>query len=300
MAVRIVTDSAATSRRAWSTRSASRSCRSRSASATRSSSTATSCRTDEFWRRLAHLARCCPRPRRRRRARSRSGSASSSPTAPTGIVCINLSSRLSATMQSAQVAAKAARGRRARSRSSTRSPCRWASATCASPRRERAADGGSARRRSCEQAPTGADRTKLFGALDTLEYLKRGGRIGNAQATPRRVLSIKPVDRGPRRRRRGGRQGPHPRRRRSPSSPSKARGRADPQNLAVLHGRRPTSTSSSTARAETVPRDQIDRRPDRPGDRHPRRSPRDRRRLGRGQLNANVAAGRHGIARPDH
>ena len=37
------------------------------------------------------------------------------------------------------------------------------------------------------------DRTRLFGALDTLEYLKQGGRIGNAQALLGSMLSIKPV-----------------------------------------------------------------------------------------------------------
>ncbi len=36
-------------------------------------------------------------------------------------------------------------------------------------------------------------RTRLFGALDTLEHLRRGGRIGAAQALLGGVLSIKPV-----------------------------------------------------------------------------------------------------------
>ena len=37
------------------------------------------------------------------------------------------------------------------------------------------------------------DRTKLFGSLDTLEFLKRGGRVGNARALLGSMLSIKPV-----------------------------------------------------------------------------------------------------------
>jgi DegV family protein with EDD domain len=37
------------------------------------------------------------------------------------------------------------------------------------------------------------ERSKLFAALDTLEFLKRGGRIGNAKALLGTVLSIKPV-----------------------------------------------------------------------------------------------------------
>ena len=38
-----------------------------------------------------------------------------------------------------------------------------------------------------------AQRTRLFGALDTLEHLRRGGRIGAAQALLGGMLSIKPV-----------------------------------------------------------------------------------------------------------
>jgi DegV family protein with EDD domain len=38
-----------------------------------------------------------------------------------------------------------------------------------------------------------ARRTRLFGALDTLEHLRRGGRIGAAQALLGGMLSIKPV-----------------------------------------------------------------------------------------------------------
>jgi DegV family protein with EDD domain len=36
-------------------------------------------------------------------------------------------------------------------------------------------------------------RTKVFGALDTLENLKKGGRIGGAQAMIGSILSIKPI-----------------------------------------------------------------------------------------------------------
>jgi DegV family protein with EDD domain len=37
------------------------------------------------------------------------------------------------------------------------------------------------------------DKCKLWGALDTLENLKKGGRIGGAKAMLASVLSIKPV-----------------------------------------------------------------------------------------------------------
>ncbi len=36
-------------------------------------------------------------------------------------------------------------------------------------------------------------RTRVFGALDTLENLKKGGRIGNARALLATALSIKPI-----------------------------------------------------------------------------------------------------------
>ena len=38
-----------------------------------------------------------------------------------------------------------------------------------------------------------ADRTRVFGALDTLDNLKKGGRIGNAKALLATALSIKPI-----------------------------------------------------------------------------------------------------------
>jgi len=37
------------------------------------------------------------------------------------------------------------------------------------------------------------DRTRVFGALDTLDNLKKGGRIGNAKAMLATALSIKPI-----------------------------------------------------------------------------------------------------------
>jgi DegV family protein with EDD domain len=37
------------------------------------------------------------------------------------------------------------------------------------------------------------DRTRVFGALDTLENLKKGGRIGNAKALLATALAIKPI-----------------------------------------------------------------------------------------------------------
>ncbi|MET0902252.1 MAG: DegV family protein [Acidimicrobiales bacterium] len=107
------------------------------------------------------------------------------------VVCINLSAELSATMQSAQNAAKATEGdldvRVVDSRSIT-------------------AGLGTQVMLAAEAAASGASvgdvvalvddlaaRTHVFGALDTLDNLKKGGRIGGAQALVGSLLSIKPI-----------------------------------------------------------------------------------------------------------
>src|SRR5690606_38545588 len=44
-----------------------------------------------------------------------------------------------------------------------------------------------------ERAESLCSRTNLFGAIDTLEYLERGGRIGRAQALLGSLLNMKPI-----------------------------------------------------------------------------------------------------------
>ena len=122
------------------------------------------------------------------------------------------------------------------------------------------------------------DRTRVFGALDTLENLKKGGRIGNAKALLATALSIKPIievadgvveQHGKQRTRSkalaflvdkvGLLPGPH-------REPRRAARRLDR-----------TSTSSSP---RSVPTRRGDRgRPDRTGHRRPRRPRHDRRRV---------------------
>ena len=109
----------------------------------------------------------------------------------TGIVVIALSSSLSATMQSAVNAAKEMAGeidvRVVDSRNASLGVGLTA-VDCA----ERAAAGD-----SIDQIVAMAERlvprTHVFGALDTLENLKKGGRIGGAKAFLATTLSIKPV-----------------------------------------------------------------------------------------------------------
>ena len=107
------------------------------------------------------------------------------------VVCINLSSDLSATMQSAQNAAKAAEGsldvRVVDSHSIT---------SGLGTQVLLAAQAGSSGASADEVVALVDDlarRTHVFGALDTLDNLKKGGRIGGAQALLGSLLSIKPI-----------------------------------------------------------------------------------------------------------
>lgn len=113
----------------------------------------------------------------------------------TGIVVVSLSSELSATMQSAQLAARSVAAdptidldiRVLDSRSITLGVGTVALA-CA-----RLARDGATVDEVEAHALDLIERTRVFGALDTLENLKKGGRIGNAKALLATALSIKPI-----------------------------------------------------------------------------------------------------------
>ncbi len=107
------------------------------------------------------------------------------------VVCVNLSSELSATMQAARSAATAVQAdldvRVIDSRSVTHGLGSQVVAAA-----EAAAAGAGAD--EVEALVKGmVDRTRVYGALDTLEYLRKGGRIGGAQAMLGQLLSIKPI-----------------------------------------------------------------------------------------------------------
>lgn len=112
----------------------------------------------------------------------------------TGVVCINLSAALSATMQSAQTAADNlktdmpdAEVHVVDSRSITAG---LGSIVLAAAQMGR--DGASAS--EIVDAVSGlSDRTQVFGTLDTLDNLKKGGRIGGAAALVGSMLAIKPI-----------------------------------------------------------------------------------------------------------
>jgi DegV family protein with EDD domain len=107
------------------------------------------------------------------------------------VVCINLSSDLSATMQSAQNAARALEGtidvRVVDSRSITSGLGTQVLLAA------EAASGGASADDVVALVEDLATRTHVLGALDTLENLKKGGRIGGAQALLGSLLSIKPI-----------------------------------------------------------------------------------------------------------
>jgi len=107
----------------------------------------------------------------------------------TAIVCINLSSAISATMQSAITAAGEFEAdiRIVDSKSITAGQGSIVLGAA------RLAAAGASADEVVAAAESMSERTHVFGALDTLENLQKGGRIGNAQALLGSMLSIKPT-----------------------------------------------------------------------------------------------------------
>jgi DegV family protein with EDD domain len=107
------------------------------------------------------------------------------------VVCVNISSGLSATMQAAQAGAAALDDeldvRVVDSRSVSMGLGNQAIAAAEAARAGKDVDAIEALVKDM------ATRTHVYGALDTLENLKKGGRIGNAQHLLGTVLSIKPL-----------------------------------------------------------------------------------------------------------
>lgn len=108
-----------------------------------------------------------------------------------GVVCVNLSSKMSATIQAARQAA---------SELADRFPVKVVDSLNVTlgqglitmEAAKKAAEGASVDE-VAQAAETAASRMHLLGVIDTLENLKRGGRIGGAQAFLGTMLSIKPV-----------------------------------------------------------------------------------------------------------
>jgi DegV family protein with EDD domain len=145
---------------------------------------------DEFWRRLEQ-SKVLPETSAPSAGRFETKFRDLRERGATGIVCINLSSHLSATMQAAQVAAAAVSSEIPVQVIDSQSASMGLGNLCLTAAR-RAADGDALESIVAEVVDR-RDRTRLFAALDTLEFLKKGGRIGNARALLGTMLSIKPV-----------------------------------------------------------------------------------------------------------
>jgi DegV family protein with EDD domain len=108
-----------------------------------------------------------------------------------GVVCVSLSSKLSATIEAARAAATALDGevtvRVVDSRSVTMGLGMIVLGTA------RAGATSSDVEEVAAVAAELATRTRVYGTLDTLENLKKGGRIGAAQALLGSILSVKPA-----------------------------------------------------------------------------------------------------------
>ncbi len=145
---------------------------------------------DDFWRRLPQATElpqtAAPSPGRFEAAFRRLAADGAE-----GVVAVCISGALSGTVQSAQVAATAVAGdievRVVDSRLAS-----GALGLAALGAAEAAAAGGGLDEVE-EAARSAAAASGVLGALDTLEYLKRGGRIGAAQALLGELLSVKPL-----------------------------------------------------------------------------------------------------------
>lgn len=106
------------------------------------------------------------------------------------VVCINLSADLSATHQSARTAASSLPDHDVRCIDSRSITAGLGTQVLAAARAAR--DGASVDEVVAVVEPLAA-RTRVYGVLDTLDNLKKGGRIGGAQALLGSMLSVKPA-----------------------------------------------------------------------------------------------------------
>jgi DegV family protein with EDD domain len=170
-----------------------------------------------------------------------------------GVVCVNLSGALSATIQSAQNAARSMPDAPIRIVDSLSVTGGLGSQVAAAARAAR--DGGSLDDIAA-MVEAMVPRTRVFGALDTLDNLKKGGRIGGAQAFLGSLLSIKPLieirdgvvhEAGK----------PRTRGKAIRALVDRLREAGEVENVYVLHGMAPDAEELLDLVAEVVPRDQI-------------------------------------------
>jgi DegV family protein with EDD domain len=171
-----------------------------------------------------------------------------------GIVTISISSDLSATGQAAELGAQAVQDTIPIQVIDSRSVSMGQGLIAVAAARLAAAGKG------MEDVAGGAidtiPRTRVFGALDTLENLKKGGRIGGAQALLGSMLSIKPLIEV-----RDGKVEPEGRQRTRSKAlaylASKVREQERIEQLSVLHGSAPDVEEFIDMISGTIPRDEI-------------------------------------------
>ena len=170
-----------------------------------------------------------------------------------GVLCVNLSGQLSATIQSAQNAARALDGSPIRIIDSLSVTGGLGSMVTAAAR---AANDGASLDDCAALVEDMVPRTRVYGALDTLDNLKKGGRIGGAQALLGGLLSIKPLIEI--------REGvvheagkPRTRGKAIKALVDKLRDAGEVENVNVLHGYAPDADELIAKVAEVVPREQL-------------------------------------------
>lgn len=146
--------------------------------------------TDEFWRRLA-ASDVLPETSAPSAGAFEDAFRRLVEDGATGVICINLSSKLSATMQSAQVAAQAVQADCPVAVVDSLLVSMGLGSLCLTAAQRAAA--GDSLESIVANVTDRRNRSKLYGTLDTLEFLKKGGRVGNARALLGSMLAIKPV-----------------------------------------------------------------------------------------------------------
>lgn len=171
-----------------------------------------------------------------------------------GVVCITISSALSATFQAAQLAAQNVAGTIPVAVIDSRAVTMAQGNVVL--RAARVSAGGGALDEVVAAAREMVPRTRTFAALDTLENLKKGGRIGSAQALLGSMLSIKPIIEVA-----DGKVEPESRQRTRARSlrylAEKVREALPVADVAVMHGAAPDVGVLVDLLAELHPRDQI-------------------------------------------
>jgi DegV family protein with EDD domain len=171
-----------------------------------------------------------------------------------GVVCINLSSDLSATFQAAELAAKSVGADVPVRVVDSRTLTMGLGNLCLSA--ARVAEAGQGIDEVVAEVERLIPLTRTYAALDTLENLKKGGRIGGAQAMLGSMLSIKPIIDVT-----GGKVEQEAKQRTRSKSlrylADKVKEHGDIRNLAVMHGDAPDVDEMLDLLAPFYPRDEI-------------------------------------------